>query len=184
MLQCIVNSFLHRLLSILIRITWDIFNIEKCLTFQFLLHFSSELLNCILVKIVGKYIYFCQPGVCLGLWCLNKHKHPLMSQVIDQVWRKVVGCSNWPVMRVPQFKALRRNENPGKEYPEVWHAVMAYFQDWLDFGHSLLIFFILAAFWLYERGQIGGFWAFSGEHMWGMAWNLTCRCILTSFRIG
>ena len=40
---------------------------------------------------------------------VNKHRHPLMSQVIGQVWREVVGCRNWPVMRVPQFIALRRN---------------------------------------------------------------------------
>ena len=33
-----------------------------------------------------------------------------MSQVIGQVLREVVGCRNWPVMRVPQFIALRRNE--------------------------------------------------------------------------
>ena len=33
-----------------------------------------------------------------------------MSQVIGQVWREVVGCRNWPVMRVPLFIALRRNE--------------------------------------------------------------------------
>ena len=46
----------------------------------------------------------------LGVWCLNKHRHPLMSQVIGQVWREVVGCRNWPVMRVPQFIALQRNE--------------------------------------------------------------------------
>ena len=32
-----------------------------------------------------------------------------MSQVIGQVWREVIGCRNWPVMRVPQFIALRRN---------------------------------------------------------------------------
>ena len=32
-----------------------------------------------------------------------------MSQVIGQVTREVVGCRNWPVMRVPQFLALRRN---------------------------------------------------------------------------
>ena len=32
-----------------------------------------------------------------------------MSQVIGQVWRKVVGCRNWSVMLVPQFIALRRN---------------------------------------------------------------------------
>ena len=33
-----------------------------------------------------------------------------MSQVICQVWREVVGCHNWPVMRVPLFIALRRND--------------------------------------------------------------------------
>ena len=33
-----------------------------------------------------------------------------MSQVIGQVWREVVGCRNWPVMRVPLFIALRRND--------------------------------------------------------------------------
>ena len=32
-----------------------------------------------------------------------------MSQVICQVWRDVVVCRNWPVMRVPQFITLRRN---------------------------------------------------------------------------
>ena len=32
-----------------------------------------------------------------------------MCQVIGQVWREVVGCRNWPVMRVPLFIALRRN---------------------------------------------------------------------------
>ena len=31
-----------------------------------------------------------------------------MSQVIGQVWGEVVGCRNWPVIRVPQFIALRR----------------------------------------------------------------------------
>ena len=34
-----------------------------------------------------------------------------MSQVIGQVWREVVGCRNWPIMRVPLSIALRRNEN-------------------------------------------------------------------------
>ena len=33
----------------------------------------------------------------------------LWNRSIGQVWREVVGCRNWPVMRVPQFIALRRN---------------------------------------------------------------------------
>ena len=35
---------------------------------------------------------------------------------------------------------------------------------------------------LNETGQISGFWAFSVECMGGMAWNLICWCILTTFR--
>ena len=34
-------------------------------------------------------------------------------------------------------------------------------ENWLDFDHRLLIFFILAAFWLSETGQISDFRAFS-----------------------
>ena len=60
------------------------------------------------VKILVQYTQFYQSGVCLGLWCLNKGRHPLMSQAIGQVWREVVGCRKWPVMRVSQFIALRR----------------------------------------------------------------------------
>ena len=42
-----------------------------------------------------------------------------------------------------------------------------------------MIFPILAQFPLSETGQIYGFHAFSAEHKEGMAWNLTCRCILS-----
>ena len=54
-------------------------------------------------------------------------------------------------------------------------------QNWLDYGYSLLIFAILAIFWLSETGQIWCFQAFSGEHMEGMAWNCVCWCILITF---
>ena len=56
-------------------------------------------------------------------------------------------------------------------------------QNWLVYGHGLLIFFIiLALFWLSETGQICGFRAFPGEPMEEMAWNFACWCILTTFR--
>ena len=45
-------------------------------------------------------------------------------------------------------------------------------ENWLDFGHCLLIFLILTAFWLIETGQICDFWAFSWEHKRGMVSNL------------
>ena len=56
-------------------------------------------------------------------------------------------------------------------------------QNWLVYGHSLLIFLILALFWLSETGQIWGFQAFPGERMVGMAWNFARWYILTTFRI-
>ena len=55
-------------------------------------------------------------------------------------------------------------------------------QNWLVYGHGLLIFLILALFWLSETGQIWGFRAFPGERMEGMAWNFARWCILTTFR--
>ena len=56
-------------------------------------------------------------------------------------------------------------------------------QNWLVLGYGLLIFAILALFWLSETGQIWGFWAFPGERMKEMAWNFARWCILTTFRI-
>ena len=55
-------------------------------------------------------------------------------------------------------------------------------QNWLVYGHSLLILLILALFWLSETGQIWGFRAFPREPIEGMAWNVVCYCILTTFR--
>ena len=55
-------------------------------------------------------------------------------------------------------------------------------QNWLVYGRGLLIFLILALFWLSETGQIWGFRAFPGERMDEMAWNFARWCILTTFR--
>ena len=46
-------------------------------------------------------------------------------------------------------------------------------QNWLDFGHLLLIFLILASFWLNETGQICKFWTFSGNarEEWPDLWH-------------
>ena len=55
-------------------------------------------------------------------------------------------------------------------------------QNWSAHGYSLVIFLILALFWLSERGQFWGFHAFSGKPMEEMAWNFACWCILTTFR--
>ena len=57
-------------------------------------------------------------------------------------------------------------------------------QNWLDFGHGLLIFLFLASLWLSETGQICGFRAFRKERMDEMAWNFTRWCILTTVSTG
>ena len=55
-------------------------------------------------------------------------------------------------------------------------------QKWLVYGHGLMIFLILAPFWLSERGQFWGIRAYPEQCMEGMAWNFACWCILTTFR--
>ena len=79
---------------------------------QFPLHFSFiQNYWIVLGTMIGKYTVL-SVGVCLGLWCLSKHRHPLMSQVIGQVCREVAGHRKWPFMRMPQFIGFRRNGLP------------------------------------------------------------------------
>ena len=65
-----------------------------------------------------------------------------------------------------------------------WCILSTLIKNWLNSGCSLLIFLILVPCWLDEMGQIWGFRAFSGERIEGMAWNVACGCILTTFRTG
>ena len=58
-----------------------------------------------------------------------------------------------------------------QEWPDILHAdVSWHLQNWLVYGLGLLLFVILALFWLSETGQIWGFRAFPGERMEGMAY--------------
>ena len=57
-------------------------------------------------------------------------------------------------------------ENAWREWPEIFTCwYLDHLQNWLVYGHGLLIFLILALFWLRETGQIWGFRAFPGERM-------------------
>ena len=53
-----------------------------------------------------------------------------------------------------------------------WSMYLDHLQNWLVYGHGLMIFLILAVFGLSETGQIWGFRVFPGERMEEMAWNL------------
>ena len=50
-------------------------------------------------------------------------------------------------------------------------AVSWSFKKWSNYGHSLVIFIILALFWLNETGQVWSFRAFPGEPSEEMAWT-------------
>ena len=74
-------------------------------------------------------------------------------------------------------------EHPLRKWPGILHADnLEHLQNWIDYGHSLLIFLILALFWLREMGQIWGFGSCSVDfprygdietgHIWGL-WALS-----------
>ena len=94
----------------------------------------------------------------------------------------------------PNRSSVRPSEEVSRHFPEEWPEwrnglkfcimYLDHLQNWLDYGHSLLIFLLLAPVWLRETGEIWGFQAFSRERMEGMAWNFACWYILTTFRTG
>ena len=82
------------------------------------------------------------------------------------------------------FLVISRKTHRGNGLKFCMLMYLDHLQNWLVLGHGLLTFVILAVFWLSETGQIWGFRAFPGECMEGMAWNMVCWCILTTFRTG
>ena len=87
-----------------------------------------------------------------------------------------------PSVRPERFTGICRRMHGGISLKFYMLMYLDHLQNWLVYGHGLLIFIILALFWLNETGQIWGFRVFPGEHMEGMAWNFACWCILTTFR--
>ena len=96
--------------------------------------------------------------------------------------RPSVRLSVCPSVRPERFPGICRRTHKGNSLKFYMLMYLDHLQNWLVYGHSLLIFLILALFWLSETGQIWGFRAFSGERMKGMAWNFARWCILTTFR--
>ena len=85
-------------------------------------------------------------------------------------------------VRPERFPGICRRMHGGIGLKFYMLMYLDHLQNWLVYGHGLLIFLILALFWLSETGQIWGFRAFPGEHMEGMAWNFARWCMLTTFR--
>ena len=87
-----------------------------------------------------------------------------------------------PSVRPERFPGISRRMHGGIDLKFYMLMYLDHLQNWLVYGHGLLIFLILALFLLSETGQIWGFRAFPGERMEGMAWNFARWYILTTFR--
>ena len=74
-------------------------------------------------------------------------------------------------VRQERFPGIFRRMHGGISLKFYMLMYLDHLQNWLVYGHGLLVFLILALFWLSETGQIWGFRAFPGERMEGMAWN-------------
>ena len=86
-------------------------------------------------------------------------------------------------VRPERFPSICGRTHEGNGLKFYMLMCLDHLQNWLVYGHGLLIFQILALFWLSETGQIWGFRAFPGERMEEMAWNFAHWCILTTIRI-
>ena len=76
-----------------------------------------------------------------------------------------------PSVRPERFPGICRRMHGGISLKFYMLMYLDHLQNWLVDCHSLLIFLILALFWLSETGEICGFRALSGERMEGMTWN-------------
>ena len=122
------------------------------------------------------------PGICrrthrgngLKFYMLMYLDH-LQNWILALFWFNETG-------QIWAFRAFPGEHMEGMAWNFCMLMYLEHLQNWLVYGHGLLIFLILALFWHSEMGQIWGFRAFPGACMEGMAWNLTCWCILTTFR--
>ena len=87
-----------------------------------------------------------------------------------------------PSVRPERFPGICRSPHGGNGLKFCTLMYLDHLQNWLVYRHGLLIFLILALFWLSETGQIWGFRAFPRERMQEMAWYFPRWCILTTFR--
>ena len=85
-------------------------------------------------------------------------------------------------VRPERFPGICRRKHGGNGLKFYMLMYLDRLQNWLVYDYGLLIFLILAQFWLSETGQIWGFRAFPRECMEEMASNFARWCILTTFR--
>ena len=87
-----------------------------------------------------------------------------------------------PSVRPERFPDICRRLHGGISLKFYMLMYLDHLQNWLVYGHCLVIFLISALFGLSETGQIWGIRVFPGECMEEMTWNFASWCILTTFR--
>ena len=80
-----------------------------------------------------------------------------------------------------KFPAISQKRHGGNGLKFYMLMYPDHLQNWLDYGHSLLIFLILALLLFSEKGQIWGYLTFPGECMKRMALNFSRWCIMATF---
>ena len=99
---------------------------------------------------------------------------------LNRLWH--VRPSVCPSVRPERFPGICRRLHGGNGLKFCTLMYLDHLQNWLVYSRVLVIFLILALFWLSETGQIWGFRAFPGERMEEMAWNFARWYILTTSR--
>ena len=115
-------------------------------------------------------------------WCIaNTFRTGLI--MVPVCWFSSFWCYFYLMKWVLLVVSVHFPENTWREWPEILHADVYWpLPALLDYNQGLMIFLILALFWLSETGQICGSRAIPGKFMEGMAWNFACWCLLTTFR--
>ena len=141
-----------------------------------------------------------RPSISMGLWYweLMSRPDPAVLPVgtlhsLEWFWvsRRIFIYSHHntyvfslrcPSLRLERFPGICRGMHRGIGLKLYMLVYLHHVQNWLVYGRGLVIFQILALFWLSETGQIWGFRAFPGERMEEMTWNFAPWCILSTFR--
>ena len=129
----------------------------------------------------------------LGYWtaCNNFKRYctlPYCVTELIRLWPRSVDFSNFGAILTSWngsnlgLPGISWGTHGGNSLKFCMLMYLNHLNNWSVSGHGLLIFVILALFWLKETGQIWSFRAFPGERMQGVAWNMVCYCILTTYR--
>ena len=110
----------------------------------------------------------------LQKWLVYGHDL-LIFQIFDTI------LTSWNGLNLG-FPGISQRTHVGNGLKFCMLIYLDHLQNWLIYGHGLLIFLIFALFRLSEMGQIWGFGAFLGELMEGMTCNSACCSVLVTSR--